>query len=708
MSTFVSRYVDNFKRAFVTGAGVSPYQSLVGYSPGSDDSWSPTKYGDYIATSSDIYIAANYRAKTLSSVPLKLYKGAGAKRVEVESGTLYEILQKVNPYWTARRLLQMSEMSLCLWGSAFWFMDRGQGGRGEPKEIWWARPDRVKVIPHPTEYISHFEYQTAGGQTIPFKREETVWFRYPNPIDEYSGLAPLAAARIAADTSSAAMRSNAMMFTNGLQLAGFVSPKMGEQWTQEQAEQIEESLKRRFQGANKAHRWAVLKRETQFMPLSISAKDAEYLGALEWSFETVCRVYGLSPDLLGGKTTFSNSAEARLALWEDTMKPECGFFSDEITEQLLPLFPGQADIAEFDFGSVEVLQEAEAAKWSRWKEQIIQGAKTVNDFKKHIGDDPVPWGDDWWASATLVPIGGPMAVEAEAKAKEQADAMAAQLEQMQQQDAQTEPPTEPNPNEPRRLTRAMEYGGPEHERVWRAFVERSDKHEATVKATVQRLFKDQQKSIIAKLTARSVREVNPENPFDKAQWIRKFRESMRPVMLQIVDDAGDAALKDIGVGISFDVKSPDAMRFLEQRVQRFAVQVNETTWTNLQTSLVEGIDAGESIDDLAKRVESVMGDRITSSATTIARTETIGAMNGGTQVAWEQSGVVAGKEWSSALDERTRETHVAAHGQIRRLNEDFDVGGGSGPMPGQIGSAEEDINCRCSTLPILDMDWEDG
>lgn len=707
MSTFVSRYVDNFKRAFVTGAGVSPYQSLVGYSPGSDESWSPSKYGDYIATSSDIYIAANYRAKTLSSVPLKLYKGVGTKKTEVESGTLYEILQKVNPYWTARRLIQMSEMSLCLWGSAFWFMDRGQGGRGEPKEIWWARPDRVKVIPHPTEYISHFEYQTAGGQTIPFKREETVWFRYPNPIDEYSGLAPLAAARIAADTSSAAMRSNAMMFNNGLQLAGFVSPKMGEQWTQEQAEQIEESLKRRFQGANKAHRWAVLKRETQFMPLSISAKDAEYLGALEWSFETVCRVYGLSPDLLGGKTTFSNSAEARLALWEDTMKPECGFFSDEITEQLLPLFPGQADIAEFDFGSVEVLQEAEAAKWSRWKEQIEKGAKTVNEYREAIGDDPLVWGDDWWATASLVPIGGPMAVEAEAKAKEQADALAAQLEQ----DAKNEPVEDeqkPNPNEPRRFTRAMEYGGPDHERVWRAFVERSDKHEAKVKSTVQRLFKDQQKSIIAKLTGRSVREVNPENPFDKAAWIRKFREQMRPVLSQIIDDAGDAALKDINSAIGFDVKSPDAMRFLEQRVQRFAVQVNETTWTNLQASLVEGMDLGESIDDLAKRVESVMGERITSSAQTIARTETIGALNGGTQIAWDQSGVVAGKEWSAALDERTRETHVAAHGQIRKLNEDFDVGGGSGPMPGSIGSAEEDINCRCSTLPILDMDWEES
>lgn len=709
MSTFISRYMDNLKRSFVTGQGVSPYQSLVSYSAGSDDSWSPTKYGDYIATSSDIYIAANYRAKTLSSVPLKLYKGVGPNRKEVESGTLYEILQKVNPYWTARRLLQMSELSLCLWGSAFWFMERGVNGRGEPSEIWWARPDKVKVIPHPTDYISHFEYDNGTGNPLVFNREETVWFRYPNPVDEYSGLSPLAAARIAADTSTNAMRSNAMMFTNGLQLAGFVSPKAGEQWTQEQAEQIEESLKRRFQGANKAHRWAVLKRETQFQPLSISAKDAEYLGALEWSFETVCRVYGLSPDLLGGKTTFSNSAEARLALWEDTMKPECGFFSDELTEQLLPLFPGQADVAEFDLQSVEVLQEAEAAKWSRWKEQIEKGAKTINDYKNHIGDDPVAWGDDWWAPSSLVPIGGPMATEAEAKAQQAADALAEQMKQTAQQDPNNDPNTDPStdPNAPRRLTRAMEFGGSDHQRLWDARVAKVDPFERAFGNMTGRLMRDQQKSIKAKLNAK--REAMPDyadfidEPFDKPRWVKRFREESRPLIREMVKDAGETVYADIALKGAFDVFEPNVARFIEQRAQRFAVQVNETTWNALRSSLSEGLQAGESIPDLAARVDAVMGDRIRSSATTIARTETNGATNGGAIIAAQESGVVQGKTWVAALDERTRETHTTAHDQPAiPLDQDFIVGDGSGPSPGQIGLPEEDINCRCFLNFVLD------
>jgi uncharacterized protein with gpF-like domain len=96
-----------------------------------------------------------------------------------------------------------------------------------------------------------------------------------------------------------------------------------------------------------------------------------------------------------------------------------------------------------------------------------------------------------------------------------------------------------------------------------------------------------------------------------------------------------------------------------------------------------------------------MGERIASTPETIARTEVIGAANGAVLEAWEQSGVVEGKSWLAALDDRTRESHIAAHGQTVPLDEDFQVGVGSGPAPGQIGEAEEDISCRCTITAVV-------
>jgi len=63
---------------------------------------------------------------------------------------------------------------------------------------------------------------------------------------------------------------------------------------------------------------------------------------------------------------------------------------------------------------------------------------------------------------------------------------------------------------------------------------------------------------------------------------------------------------------------------------------------------------------------------------------------------------VGEKVWVSALAPgRTRDSHAEAHGQRVGLDEDFVVGDGRGPAPGQIGLAAEDINCLCTMSPVL-------
>ena len=165
----------------------------------------------------------------------------------------------------------------------------------------------------------------------------------------------------------------------------------------------------------------------------------------------------------------------------------------------------------------------------------------------------------------------------------------------------------------------------------------------------------------------------------------------------------DDLLPSVDIPLNFNLSAPAVIQFLEERAQRFATQVNETTWQALKASLAEGIQAGETIEELAQRVDSVMTQR-RSTTETIARTEVIGALNGGSLEMWRQSGVVAKKQWLAALDDRLRDTHRAAHGQAVGIDQNFAVGDGHGPHPGAIGIAAEDINCRCSMVPILDTE----
>ena len=56
------------------------------------------------------------------------------------------------------------------------------------------------------------------------------------------------------------------------------------------------------------------------------------------------------------------------------------------------------------------------------------------------------------------------------------------------------------------------------------------------------------------------------------------------------------------------------------------------------------------------------------------------------------------KQWNSVLDGRTRTNHRQLDGQIREVNEPFEISGMKADYPGAFGRASEDCNCRCALL----------
>jgi len=390
-------------RAFVTGpADVTPSDQAWGYGPGD---YQPGEYVDYLATSNAVYACARKRADALASLPIRLYRGAGDNKKEVTAGVLYDLLHRVNPHWTMHRLLAMHEYSMCLWGESYWMLERGQAGRLPPREIWWARADRVYVYPDPVDYIKGYGYlPQTGALPIAYMPQEIVAFTYPNPANQWRGLSPLAASRLSADSASAALRSNRNIFANGLQMGGVIAPKNGQILTPEQATALEQDLSRRFKGVDKAHRWGVLRFEVDMQESGVTAKDAEFLGLLNWTLEDICRAYNVPLDLLGGKRTYENYNAAMLALWTEAIIPEKRMVEEELTEQLLPMFPGQADSIELDTSGVAVLKDDDQKAWTMASGQLDKGAITVNEWRKAQGLKPVAWGDVFWGNSGLTPI----------------------------------------------------------------------------------------------------------------------------------------------------------------------------------------------------------------------------------------------------------------------------------------------------------------
>lgn len=364
-----------------------------------DELFSPESYGAYLATSNEIFSAAQLRARLMSSVDLKLYDRDGPEKREITRGPEYDLLRRVNPFWTRRRLARMDELSMCVWGETFWALEPGPAGT--PGEIWWMKPSRVKPVPHSSGYLSGFlYYPAAGGQPIPFSADEVVWYRYPNPLDEFSAMSPLAAARLAADTAAAMMKSNNALFKQGLQMGGVVVPANDKvSFSDEQAEDLAKMLDKRFKGVDKAHRWAVLRFEAQFQKMQVTQRDAEFVEGLNLTLRQVANAYGIPVPLLNdlSHATLANAREYEQILWTHALVPDAQLRAEEIVEQFLPRFRTRTTWAEFDFSQVAALQESETSQWTREAEQIRVGGITVNEWRKKHGLPPVPWGDVWWA-----------------------------------------------------------------------------------------------------------------------------------------------------------------------------------------------------------------------------------------------------------------------------------------------------------------------
>jgi hypothetical protein len=119
--------------------------------------------------------------------------------------------------------------------------------------------------------------------------------------------------------------------------------------------------------------------------------------------------------------------------------------------------------------------------------------------------------------------------------------------------------------------------------------------------------------------------------------------------------------------------------------------------------LEEGLTNQQMVEQLTKRLPREYSRKTMWMARRIVDTETLTASNLGVQKAAEDTGLNLVKEWITApIGTATIERHTlypGLNGQIRNMNEDFNVGNSKLSFPGDPkGLAEDVINCHCAIV----------
>lgn len=181
-------------------------------------------------------------------------------------------------------------------------------------------------------------------------------------------------------------------------------------------------------------------------------------------------------------------------------------------------------------------------------------------------------------------------------------------------------------------------------------------------------------------------------------------------------------------GYSFELVNEDAVKYLVKSgntnllPQKKLNFEKDKAWNTKQinSQVLQGILQGESMDEITKRLFSVIHDpketnknivhKNEVSARRAAQTMVTGAQNKGRQDSFERAsndGVKMKRIWVAAHDDRTRTSHLDLHGKSVAVDEPFHSMYGDIMYPGDPSADPRDVyNCRCAIrVKVLGFDW---
>jgi len=461
------------------------------------------------------------------------------------------------------------------------------------------------------------------------------------------------------DSDYFAAKWNKNFFYNSASPSIIIKPS-GKPLSKEQYLQLREMVKQAYSGVKNAHKAIIMNLPLEVQNMQMNHRDMEFMNLRKFSREEIAAVFGVPLSVLGlnensnratayiAEYTFMKSITSKLVLIREALNH---YYAKHFGEDLY-----------FDFDPV--IPKDEEFQMKKYTELVKNNILTINEVRAELGYPEVEWGNQPY---TLLTYG------------------------MDEQ-----------------VTKSVKKGF-DRDAYWLKIAKRRIEDENFFKGWVSARFTKQEKIILEKLKAqKGLSRIEAEKLADEitawllgedelTTWARFYAKKMGLLSAK----ASQEFIDEFGLSFSLSDTDPRVLEMIEKRSQKFAKRVNETTYTQLKESLIEGRMAGESEKELAKRVSEIMTLSKRQRAATIARTEIFGCVNQTYQMTMQENGVQK-KEWLTAQDERVRDGHREADGQIVKIEEPFSVGGEYLMYPGDpSGSAGNVIGCRCVTIPVV-------
>lgn len=189
---------------------------------------------------------------------------------------------------------------------------------------------------------------------------------------------------------------------------------------------------------------------------------------------------------------------------------------------------------------------------------------------------------------------------------------------------------------------------------------------------------------------RIVAEWFASNPGE--QWSQELTDILVEHYRATYQVFGQLALDDLSITASFDLQNPRQIQLLQELGAERVTGIDKETRRTITNQLVEGVTAGEGVEELGRRIRTHIDDMSVRRSELIATTEIASAAGMASLETYRQNGVEQ-KGWITAGDDKVTEGC--------QENEDASPIAIDASFPSGHDAPPRFPGCRCAVSPVI-------